>query len=54
MASQSENKQLYINPEDCIDCGACIPECPVEAIYTDDSMPEGQEKYIEINAKYFA
>jgi NAD-dependent dihydropyrimidine dehydrogenase PreA subunit len=48
------DKQLYINPEDCIDCGACIPECPVEAIYSDDSIPEGQENYVEINAKYFA
>ena len=29
------NKQLYINPEECIDCGACEPECPVDAIYDD-------------------
>lgn len=49
-----EGKQLYINPEDCIDCGACVPECPVEAIYPDDSLPDGQEKYIDINAKYYA
>ena len=48
------DKQLFINPEDCIDCGACVPECPVEAIYPDDAIPDGQEKYLEINAEHFA
>jgi ferredoxin len=32
--------QYYINPDECIDCGACEPECPVEAIFADDSVPE--------------
>ena len=40
-----EGKQLYINPEECIDCGACLPECPVEAIYDDE------EQAIEYNEK---
>ena len=34
--------QLYINPEECIDCAACEPECPVEAIFSDDELPEDQ------------
>ena len=43
----------YIDPEACIDCGACEPECPVEAIYDEDDLPEEYQKYIEINAKFF-
>jgi ferredoxin len=49
---EKENK-LYIDPEECIDCGACEPECPVEAIYPEDEVPEDQESYIEKNANYF-
>ena len=45
------NKQLYINPEECIDCGACEPECPVDAIYDEDEVPEDQIPYIELNAE---
>lgn len=42
--------QLYINPEDCINCGACEPECPVEAIFEEDETPEKWRKFIDINA----
>ena len=42
---------LVINPEECIDCALCIPECPVEAIYYSDDVPEGQEPYMEINER---
>jgi len=48
-----EGKQLYIDPEECIDCGACEPECPVEAIYTEDEVPEEWNKYIKINYEFF-
>ena len=34
------SKQLFINPEECIDCGACEPECPVDAIYDEDEIPD--------------
>jgi len=44
-----EGKQLYINPEECIDCGACEPECPVEAIFEEDDLPDGQEHWVDIN-----
>ncbi|EMI56099.1 MULTISPECIES: ferredoxin family protein [Rhodopirellula] len=43
-------KMLYIHPEECIDCEACVPECPVEAIFHEDNLPEEWQKYIEINA----
>ncbi|MGB1586648.1 MAG: 4Fe-4S dicluster domain-containing protein [Thermoplasmatota archaeon] len=47
-------EMLYIDPDECIDCGACESACPVEAIFPDDEVPEGEEKYIQINADYFA
>ncbi len=47
-------EMLYIDPDECIDCGACEPACPVEAIYPDDEVPEAEQKYIQINADYFA
>jgi NAD-dependent dihydropyrimidine dehydrogenase PreA subunit len=45
--------QLYIDPDACIDCGACEPECPVDAIFEADSVPDKWHKYTEINAAYF-
>ena len=45
--------QLYIHPDECIDCGACVPACPVEAIFALDEVPEKWKNYIEINAKHF-
>ena len=42
---------LYIDPEECIDCGACIDECPVSAIYTEDDLPEAEKKWLAINAE---
>ena len=45
--------QLYIDPEECIDCGVCEPECPVEAIYAEDALPDEFERFIEINANFF-
>ena len=41
---------LYINPEECIDCAACVDECPVEAIFAEEEVPEDQQKWIQINA----
>ena len=42
---------LVIHPEECIDCGLCEPECPIEAIKADDELPSDQIEFIEINAK---
>ncbi len=46
-------KQLYINPEECIDCGACEPACPVQAIFPEDEVPDKWKSYIEKNRKYY-
>ncbi|MBN1516586.1 4Fe-4S binding protein [Candidatus Sumerlaeota bacterium] len=43
--------QLYINPDVCIDCNACVAECPVEAIFEESDVPERYREYIEINAE---
>jgi ferredoxin len=43
--------QLYIDPVACIDCGACVPVCPVSAIFAVDDLPEKWKHYTEINAK---
>lgn len=45
--------QYYIDPDECIDCGACEPECPVEAIYPEDDLPEKWASFAEKNAKFF-
>ena len=49
---EGEN-MLVINPEECIDCGACEPECPVEAIFEESEVPEEWNKYIKINYDWF-
>ena len=40
---------LIIDPEECIDCGACEPECPVEAIFPEDALPDKWNAFVEIN-----
>lgn len=45
------DKMLYIHPEECIDCEACVPECPVEAIFHEDNVPEDWKGYIGMNAE---
>ena len=42
---------LVINPETCIDCDACVPECPVEAIFPEDKVPEEWQSYTALNAE---
>ncbi len=49
----SMNEMLYIHPEECIDCGACEPECPVEAIFPEDEVPEKWSEYIAKNYERF-
>ena len=44
---------LYINPEECIDCGACEPACPVTAIFEESAVPVQWKEYIKINADYY-
>ena len=43
----------YIDPDECIDCGACVDPCPVDAIFPEDEVPEQWRDFIKINADYF-
>ena len=45
---------LVIDPEECIDCTLCVAECPVEAIYADDDVPDDQQDFIALNAELAA
>jgi NAD-dependent dihydropyrimidine dehydrogenase PreA subunit len=47
-------EQLYIDPEECIDCDACVDACPVDATFAGDRLPERWEAYREVNRSYFA
>ena len=46
--------QLFINPDDCIDCGACVLTCPHDAVYAEEDVPEEMLGDIAANAAYFA
>jgi NAD-dependent dihydropyrimidine dehydrogenase PreA subunit len=48
-----DHEQLYINPDECIDCDACVEVCPVDAITPEDEVPEEWRKFIQINAAYY-
>ena len=50
--SKPEDNMLYINPEECIDCAACEPVCPVTAIFPEDQVPENEHEYIALNYDY--
>jgi len=41
---------LVIDPDECIDCQLCVPECPVDAIYADDDLPDDQRNFLQLNA----
>ena len=43
-------EMLYIDPNECIDCGACVPECPVEAIFDETQLADDKKDWIKINA----
>jgi ferredoxin len=44
-----DEQMLYIDPSTCIDCGACVPECPVEAIYEEGTLPNDLSHWLEVN-----
>ncbi|MDQ0790636.1 ferredoxin [Streptomyces sp. B3I8] len=46
-------RTLYINPAECVDCHACEPVCPVEAIFHEDDLPRHWAHYLAVNAEYF-
>ncbi len=50
---EDEDPMLYVDPDECIDCGACEPACPVTAIFAEDDVPDDQAAFTEINALWF-
>jgi len=47
------DRTLYIHPDECVDCGACEPVCPTEAIYYEDDLPAAEQAYLTDNAAFF-
>jgi NAD-dependent dihydropyrimidine dehydrogenase PreA subunit len=47
------DRMLYIHPDECVDCGACEPVCPVEAIYYEDDVPDQWKEYTKANVDFF-
>lgn len=45
--------QLFIDPDECIDCGLCEPECPVDAIFMADEVPDEWSDFIPLNAEFY-
>lgn len=52
--SEGVDRMLYIEPDECIDCGACEPACPVSAIFAEDDVPADQAVFTEINALWYS
>jgi NAD-dependent dihydropyrimidine dehydrogenase PreA subunit len=48
------DRMLYINPDECVDCGACEPVCPVEAIFYEDDVPDKWTGYFKANVEFFS
>jgi ferredoxin len=46
-------EQLFIHPDECIDCGACVPACPVEAIFALDEVPDKWKDYVTTNSAFY-
>ena len=51
---EARDRKLYINPDECIDCGACEPVCPQEAIYLDWRAPAEMAEFVQDNKRFFA
>ncbi|MCE7928391.1 MAG: ferredoxin family protein [Dehalococcoidia bacterium] len=50
---EGEDRMLYISPDECIDCGACEPACPVNAIFAEDDVPSNEEEFKALNANWY-
>jgi NAD-dependent dihydropyrimidine dehydrogenase PreA subunit len=50
---EGEDRMLYIDPDECIDCGACEPACPVTAIFAEDDVPDDMKEYTALNAQWY-
>ncbi|MFH1131745.1 MAG: ferredoxin family protein [Pseudomonadota bacterium] len=47
------DRKLFVDPDECIDCGACEPACPVDACFAEEDLPDGQKQFAEIDALWF-
>ena len=52
-ADHENQEQLFIDPDECIDCDACVEACPVDAIFAQDQVPAEWERFVALNAAYF-
>ena len=52
-ADFADAPQLYVNPNDCIDCGACVPVCPTNSIFAVDDLPAEFASFIDVNANHY-
>ncbi len=52
-ADFEEAKQLFVDPVECVDCGACVPVCPASAIFALDDVPAENQASIQVNAAHF-
>ena len=52
-AAYKHEKMVYIDPESCIDCGLCVDECPSNAVFPEEDLPDKWKSYAERNAEYF-
>lgn len=50
---ENVDRKLYIDPRECIDCGACEPACPVDAIFAENSVPGPMKEYVELDARWY-
>ena len=50
---EGKDRKLYIDPDECIDCGACEPVCPVTAIFAEEDVPEQWKEYIQLDAMWY-
>ena len=50
--SDDLDRKLYIHPDECIDCGACEPECPVTAIFEESAVPDEWKEFIELDKRW--
>ncbi|MCZ2109406.1 MAG: ferredoxin family protein [Dehalococcoidia bacterium] len=51
---EGDDRMLFINPDECIDCGACEPACPVSAIFAEDDVPADLAEYKELNGLWYS
>jgi NAD-dependent dihydropyrimidine dehydrogenase PreA subunit len=53
-AAHAAAEQLFIDPDECIDCDACVEACPVDAIFAEEQLPTEWVRFAKVNADYFS